>query len=81
MAVDGLGQTLDELLVIWMPGPRSHTGEDVVELSGHGNPVILSSVIDALVIAEPDPPGPVNSPGVLSRMVAPICWVLRHYRP
>jgi tRNA modification GTPase len=58
MAVDGLGHTLDELLVIWMPGPRSHTGEDVVELSGHGNPVILSSVIDALVIAGARPARP-----------------------
>lgn len=53
------GQVLDELLVAWMPGPRSFTGEDVVELSCHGNPVIIESLLSALVAlgARPARPG------------------------
>ncbi len=43
------GEVLDELLVTWMPGPHSYTGEDVVELSAHGNPVIVEQILDALV--------------------------------
>ena len=38
------GEVLDELLVTWMPGPHSYTGEDVVELSAHGNPVIVEQI-------------------------------------
>ena len=35
------GDVLDEGLVISFPAPHSFTGEDVVELQGHGGPVIL----------------------------------------
>ncbi|MFT4974509.1 MAG: tRNA modification GTPase [Myxococcota bacterium] len=45
------GETLDELLVAWMPGPNSFTGEDIVELSCHGNPVIVEALLSALVEA------------------------------
>ena len=40
---------IDALLVVWMPGPRSFTGEDVVELSCHGNPVIVELLLSALI--------------------------------
>lgn len=45
-------------LVVVMPGPSSYTGEDVVELSCHGNPVLLDTVVNLLVgagarLAEP----------------------------
>jgi tRNA modification GTPase len=56
--VDGDGRVIDDVLVVWMKGPRSYTGEDVVELSGHGNPVVLSAIIDALVIAGARPARP-----------------------
>jgi tRNA modification GTPase len=36
------GRILDEVVVTYFPGPRSYTGEDVVEISCHGSPVILS---------------------------------------
>jgi len=57
-ATDAHGNALDELLVVWMPGPHSYTGEDVVELSGHGNPVILAAVLDAFVAAGARPARP-----------------------
>ena len=45
------GPVVDDALVTWMPGPRSFTGEDVVELSCHGNPVVVQAVVDAAVAA------------------------------
>jgi tRNA modification GTPase len=44
------GETLDEMLVVAMRGPRSYTGEDVVELSCHGNPVLLGEIVRQLVV-------------------------------
>ncbi|MGB0406222.1 MAG: tRNA uridine-5-carboxymethylaminomethyl(34) synthesis GTPase MnmE [Pseudomonadales bacterium] len=43
---DGVGDTLDEGLVIYFPGPHSFTGEDVVELQGHGGPVVLAALLE-----------------------------------
>jgi len=45
------GQVLDDLVVTWMPGPNTATGEDVVELSCHGNPVIIDALLDQCVRA------------------------------
>jgi len=42
---------IDSVLSVWMPGPRSFTGEDVVELSSHGNPVIIELLLSALIEA------------------------------
>ena len=39
------GEVMDEGLVICFPNPNSFTGEDVVELQGHGGPVIQLSLI------------------------------------
>lgn len=41
------GQTLDEALVTAFPAPRSYTGEDMVEIGCHGNPLIVRRVLDA----------------------------------
>ncbi len=38
----------DEGLVTWMPGPHSYTGEDVAEISCHGNPLLVERLLDAL---------------------------------
>lgn len=43
------GRVLDEVLAIWMPGPRSYTGEDVVELHAHGNPLLVELLLDRIV--------------------------------
>lgn len=45
--------------MLWMPGPKSYTGEDVVELHVHGGPAVIAAVIQAALrtrlcrIAEP----------------------------
>ncbi|MGH6960552.1 MAG: tRNA uridine-5-carboxymethylaminomethyl(34) synthesis GTPase MnmE [Dongiaceae bacterium] len=39
---------LDEGIVLWMPGPRSFTGEDVGELHLHGGRAVLRAVFEAL---------------------------------
>ncbi len=39
---------LDEALVLWFPGPRSFTGEDMVELHLHGGRAVMTGVIAAL---------------------------------
>lgn len=42
------GQLLDEVVVSLFRGPRSYTGEDVVEISCHGSPYVQQQVIQAL---------------------------------
>ncbi len=37
---DADGSIMDEGIVLCFPNPHSFTGEDVVELQGHGGPVI-----------------------------------------
>ena len=37
----------DEGLVSWFPGPASYTGEDVAELSCHGNPLVVERLLAA----------------------------------
>jgi tRNA modification GTPase len=38
----------DRVLVSTFLGPKSYTGEDLVEISAHGNPVILSNILQIL---------------------------------
>jgi tRNA modification GTPase len=40
---------LDEVVVSLYKNPRSYTGEDVVEISGHGSPYVLQQIIDACI--------------------------------
>jgi tRNA modification GTPase len=40
---------LDEVVVSLYKNPRSYTGEDVVEISGHGSPFVLQQIIDACI--------------------------------
>ena len=52
------GEALDDGLVLWFPGPRSATGEDVAELHLHGSRAVLAAVMQALArlglrLAEP----------------------------
>lgn len=48
VAADGK-TVLDEVLAVLMPGPHSFTGEDVVEINCHGNPVVLQAILAELV--------------------------------
>jgi len=40
---------LDEVVVSLYKNPRSYTGEDVVEISGHGSPFVLQQIINACI--------------------------------
>lgn len=42
------GDVLDEALVLWMPGPASATGEDMVELHLHGSSAVVMEVLKEL---------------------------------
>src|SRR5262245_10338444 len=49
---------IDQLVVTYFPSPQSYTGEDVVELSAHGSPVVLRAIVESAMahaarLAEP----------------------------
>jgi tRNA modification GTPase len=46
---DAAGEPLDTALAVVMRGPRSYTGEDVLELHCHGSPVALRRVLHAVL--------------------------------
>lgn len=48
---DASGRVLDEVLAVFMPGPASYTGEDVLEIQGHGGPAVLRRVLEAVMAA------------------------------
>jgi len=41
------GEMLDQVLLTCFPAPHSLTGEDVVEISCHGSPAVVRSIVDA----------------------------------
>ena len=41
------GAPIDRAVVTHFPSPHSYTGEDVVELSAHGSPVVLDAIVGA----------------------------------
>ncbi len=43
------GLVLDEGIALFFPGPNSFTGEDVLELQGHGGPVVLDMLLQRCV--------------------------------
>jgi tRNA modification GTPase len=51
--VSGCGRTVDDLrdhvIVTYFPAPASYTGDDVVEVSAHGSPVILRAIVAAAI--------------------------------
>ncbi len=52
-------QIIDSGIVLYFPGPNSFTGEDVVELQGHGGPVVMDMLLQEVFAlgAEPAKPG------------------------
>jgi tRNA modification GTPase len=42
---DAAGEMLDSGLALYFPGPNSFTGEDVLELHGHGGPVVMDMLL------------------------------------
>lgn len=43
------GTALDQGIALWFPAPHSFTGEDVLELQGHGGPVILDLLLQRIL--------------------------------
>ena len=43
LAADGIA--IDEGILLYFPAPRSFTGEDVLEIQGHGGPVVLQMLL------------------------------------
>lgn len=42
---DSTGHKLDTGICLFFPGPKSFTGEDVVEIQAHGSPIILDLIV------------------------------------
>lgn len=57
--VSSNGETTDDVLLTAFKAPRSYTGEDCIEFSCHGNPLIVSSILETLFQngARPAEPG------------------------
>jgi tRNA modification GTPase len=48
---DGRGETIDEGILLYFPAPHSYTGEDVLELHGHGGLVVMRMLLSACLDA------------------------------
>ena len=46
---DHKGEAIDQGLALFFPAPHSFTGEDILELQGHGGPIVLDLVLRRLV--------------------------------
>ena len=42
-------QIIDDVLITYFKAPHSFTGEDIIEISCHGSPVVLSEVLQLLI--------------------------------
>jgi len=42
---DHAGESIDEGIALFFPAPHSYTGEDVIELQGHGGPVVMRELL------------------------------------
>src|SRR4051794_6680691 len=47
--MDGQRQPIDAGLVLFFPGPHSYTGEHVLELHGHGGPLVVETIISRVL--------------------------------
>ena len=51
LSSDGEIRVVDQVVVTWFAAPNSYTGDDVVEISGHGSPVLLHHIVELAVRA------------------------------
>lgn len=42
---DARGEPIDRGIMLWFAAPHSYTGEDVIELQGHGGPVVMAQLL------------------------------------
>jgi tRNA modification GTPase len=55
---NGGSHAIDHVVMTWFVAPHSYTGDDVVEISGHGSPLLLKQVVESSIaggarLAEP----------------------------
>jgi tRNA modification GTPase len=48
---DARGEAVDEGIALYFPAPHSYTGEPVLELQGHGGPVVMQALLAACLDA------------------------------
>lgn len=67
--LDGRGNPIDDGLAIFFPGPNSYTGEDVLELQGHGGIGVLSTILNRCLSLQPNAAGRIRlaEPGEFTR--------------
>lgn len=63
----GAGELLDEGIAIYFRAPHSYTGEDVLELQGHGGPAVLRRVLESCLAAGRDLGIRLAEPGEFTR--------------
>ncbi len=56
--MDSNGEEIDQGIALFFKGPESFTGEDVVELQGHGSPVVLDLLVKTANQLGARPAGP-----------------------
>src|SRR5689334_11799747 len=44
---DRAGERVDEGIALYFPAPHSYTGEPVLELQGHGGPIVMQALLAA----------------------------------
>ena len=68
------GEVVDEGLALYFPGPNSFTGEDVLELQGHGGPVVMDrllAIVRQLGIRRPDRANFPSAPFLMASWIWP----------
>jgi tRNA modification GTPase len=50
--------TIDDAVVTAFAGPHSYTGDDLVEISAHGSPVVLEAIVQQALALGAKPAGP-----------------------
>jgi len=64
---DAQGAVIDEGLALYFKGPHSYTGEDVLELQGHGGPVVLRMLLARVLEAGVESGVRLAEPGEFTR--------------
>jgi tRNA modification GTPase len=61
------GEVIDQGIAIWFKAPHSYTGEDVLELQGHGGPVVLQMLLARVLEAGAEAGLRLADPGEFTR--------------
>ena len=65
--LDAAGNAIDRGIALWFPAPHSYTGEDVLELQGHGGPVVMQLLLQRCLAAGREIGLRVAEPGEFTR--------------